>query len=121
MEYLAIYKIIFYCQNYKNATVTPWVELRKDSKLTSHKAAPQHRIIYPTMSTAPPQQHNTGSNKETCNITVPSLAGNVPATCTEIPHPLEFQGNVVGDRGEPERQAVDCFAPCQSKCWSSLS
>lgn len=121
MEYLAIYKIIFYCQNYKDATVTPWVELRKDSKeLTSHKAAPQYRIIYPAMSTALPQ-HNASSNKETCNITVPSLVGNVPVTCTEIPHPLEFQENVVGDHGEPEHQVVDCFAPCQSKCWSSLS
>lgn len=121
MEYLAIYTIIFYCQNYKDATVTPWVELRKDSKeLTSHKAAPQYRIIYPAMSTALPQ-HNASSNKETCNITVPSLAGNVPVTCTEIPHPLEFQENVVGDHGEPEHQVVDCFAPCQSKCWSSLS
>lgn len=72
------------------------------------------------MSTVPPQ-HNASSNKETWNITVPSLAGNVPVTCTEIPHPLEFQGNVVGDHGEPEHQAVDCFAPCQSKRWSSLS
>lgn len=122
MEYLAIYKIIFYCQNYKDATVIPWIELRKDSKelTSSHKASPPTQNIYPTMSIAPPQ-HNASSNKETWNITVPSLAGNVPVTCTEIPHPLEFQGNVVGDHGEPEHQAVDCFAPCQSKCWSSLS
>lgn len=54
-------------------------------------------------------------------MTIPLVAGNVPVTCTEIPHPLEFQENVVGDHVEPEYQAGDCFAPCQRKCWPSLT
>lgn len=49
------------------------------------------------------------------------MVGNLPVTCTETPHPLESQGNVVGGHGEPAYQAVDCFAPCQSKWWSSFS
>lgn len=58
MEYLAIYKIIFYCQNYKDATVIPWVELRKDSKelTSSHKALP------PTQNYLP---HNVNSTTTT--------------------------------------------------------
>lgn len=68
-------------------------------------------------------QHSVNSNKNNCKILVllSSLAGNIPVTCTEIPHPLEFQENVVEDHGEPEYQAVDCFAPCQSQWWSTIS